>query len=1061
MSLTKSYALQTDGSILKSSYPHAYEFTSHEETCPDLPSMLRAIDKHALLGHCMLKGELRTPLISQSRAGSTATQDATDWLCLDIDGLPDTYLPDTTSTRCPYTPNQLMADIGLGEVSYILQWSASYGISDTSLRCHIFVQIDRKIPAPVLKQWLIHLNHSVTHLRNSQALTKTGNSLTWALDVTACQNDKLLYIAPPVLKKIKNPLGKTPRTSLVRKPQQTFVFPQNFNASKNRDLTDKRIMELRAASGLPKRKMTYKVVGGNEVLVKPDSCDATEIRHERGFTYFNINGGDSWGYWHPENCPDYIYNFKGEPVYQTKDLLPDYWKSLQDAGQRQSSDGLTYLAFSDRQTGTYWKGTYDPKTDELDIVPAKTLIILDHFAKQHGMILGDFVPEWTITFDPQSAITVDTANKVVNTFQLSEYMKAEPKEVKTCPPTILRFIHHALGSDSDITEHFLNWLAYIVQFRDRTLTSWVLHGTQGCLSGDTRLEFNRGARPSGRSLTVKQAYEKWTGQFKQGTGLGKSWDMSLTTRTKSVKDGMTIGFHEVFSIVESGVKPLFKLTTNWGRTIRVTELHPFMRPDGSFTPLNELNVGDEVVVEGSAKNHVPAPKGRKPRHTTHSVPYHPHGWRQVIGGRDYKRVHTARLVVEADMNDMELSELVAILRTDPSRAATLRFLPPSQIVHHMDENPMNDALENLVVIDKLNHDKHHAKEIGLGTISTRIEIIKSIKTDKTEMTYDVVMKAPYHNYVANGFVVHNTGKGVLVNNIVRPLFGRKQTASIRMRDLGQQYNGYMRQSFVVYVDEMQASAMMDEEGVMADLRNFVTEPEVTIRDMYSAPVEVRNYTNWIVSSNKPDPLSIPKNDRRTNVAKYQPIKFYPTSKDLEQWPKHEALIKKELQAFHDYLFHFAVDKTTAATPIDTVDRHTMISIGENAIDTVSTALLEGNMGWLIEQLPTSNAYKSDPLALNRVENYRTVLKDILHRADPNSGKACVARDELRTIYEYTVGKIPESPNKFTSLLKHHRIHTKKIWLNSEPVMGITTEFKDIAQFGAYLKSHFPQTRSKA
>ena len=772
MPLTKSYTLQADGTILKSSYPHAYEFTSHQESCPDLPSMLRAIDKHAALGNCMLKGEIRGPLTSQSRAGSTSTQDATDWLCFDIDGL---NIP---------TVEEFMSDIGLPDVSYILQWSASYGINDKSLRCHVFVQLDRKVSAPLIKQWLIHLNHTTSRLRAAQSLTKTGNSLTWALDITACQNDKLLYIAPPTLKKVKNPLGKSPRTSLVRKANQTFTFPQNLSAAKNRDLTDKRILELRDAMGLPKRKMNYKVVGGNEVLVKPDSCDVTEIRHERGFTYFNINGGDSWAYYHPENCPDYIYNFKGEPVYQTKDLLPDYWKSLQDAGNRQASNGLTYLAFSDRITGTYWKGTYDPATDDLDIVPAKTLVILDHFAKQHGMILGDFVPEWNLTFDPQSTITVDTTNKIINTFQLSEYMKTEPKVVKSCPPTILKVIHHALGSDAAVTEHFLNWLAHIIQFRDRTLTSWVLHGVEG------------------------------------------------------------------------------------------------------------------------------------------------------------------------------------------------------------------------------------------------------------------------------------TGKGILINNIIRPLFGRKQTAAIRMRDLGQQYNGYMRQSFVIYVDEMQASAMMDEEGVMADLRNFVTEPTVTIRDMYSAPVEVRNYTNWIVSSNKPDPLTIPKKDRRTNVAKYQPIKFYPTEKDLAQYPKHAALIEKELQAFHDYLFHFAVDSTAAGTPIETADRATMISIGENAIDTVSTALLEGDMEFFIDQLPTSDKYKTDPLALNRVENYRIVLHDILIRTDALTGKVNVARDELRTIYEYTVGKIPESPNKFTSLLKHHRIHTKKVWLHGEPVMGLATEFKDVANFGQFLKSHFSTSPKK-
>ena len=113
----------------------------------------------------------------------------------------------------------------------------------------------------------------------------------------------------------------------------------------------------------------------------------------------------------------------------------------------------------------------------------------------------------------------------------------------------------------------------------------------------------------------------------------------------------------------------------------------------------------------------------------------------------------------------------------------------------------------------------------------------------------------------------------------------------------------------------------------------------------------------------------------------------------------------------------------------------MISIGENAIDTVSTALLEGDMEFFIDQLPTSDKYKTDPLTLNKVENYRNVLRDILTRTDALTGKTNIARDELRTVYEYTVGKIPESPNKFTSLLKHHRIHTKKVWLHGEQKDG--------------------------
>lgn len=792
MPLTKSYSRDKDGTLIKSSYPHAYEFTSHPEPVDTLPQLLSALDKHAALGHCMLKGLISRPLNNESRAGSTNTSDATQWLCLDIDGIPDTVTTTTAGGQpitSPYTLENFMAEIGLPNTSYVVQWSASYGIENTSIRCHVFVLLDRIVSAPLIKQWLIQLNHTVHTLKSSQGLTKTGNSITWPLDVTTCQNDKLLYITAPVLKGIKSPMGTgakaKPRTALIKKADDVFVFPQNVNAGQNRDLTDKRILELREQQGMPKRKLAYKVVGGNEVLVKPDSCDATDIKQERGYVYFNINGGDSWGYYHPEDNPEFIFNFKGEPTYRTAELLPDYWKSLQQAGSREGSDGLTYLAFCDRLSGVYWKGTYDQANDVLDINPAKTLVILDHYMKQHGMIMGDFVPEWDMVFDPESTLTVDFANKRLNTFQLSEYMKREPRVVDRCPPTIFKFIHHALGSDVAITEHFLNWLAFILQRRDRTLTSWVLHGTQG------------------------------------------------------------------------------------------------------------------------------------------------------------------------------------------------------------------------------------------------------------------------------------TGKGVVMDKILRPIFGYAQTTVRRMEEFKQPYNAYMKQCFIVIVDEVQTSTLVDESGVMANITNFITEPKITIRQMYASPVEARNYTNWIFLSNKSDPIRIPREDRRTNVAKYQPVKFYPTPEDLAKWPADKAKIEKELQAFHDYLFGFKVNETAAATPIHTDDRNTLMDIGENAIDTVSSALINGTMDFFLDQLPTNSRPKTNAMEAMKLDDYKHTLKDILMRTDALTGKVNIARDELRTIYEYTVGKIPESPNKFTSLLKHHRVHTKKVWINDSAVYGMAVTFRDVSKFDAYLKSHYNQKTKAA
>ena len=51
------------------------------------------------------------------------------------------------------------------------------------------------------------------------------------------------------------------------------------------------------------------------------------MKRARGFVYLNLSGGDSWAYFHPEDNPEYIYNFKGEPVYRTKEIAPEYYKT--------------------------------------------------------------------------------------------------------------------------------------------------------------------------------------------------------------------------------------------------------------------------------------------------------------------------------------------------------------------------------------------------------------------------------------------------------------------------------------------------------------------------------------------------------------------------------------------------------------------------------------------------------------------------------------------------------------------------------------------------------------
>lgn len=776
--LTKSYSRSAAGQITKTPYPFVWEFTSRAETCTSLPQLEALLKQHAAQGHCLLKGTISRDLVKESRAGSTDTNATTEWLVLDLDGLPDTIDLATasgTTMSAPLTIDLFLSEIGLNDVSYIVQWSASYGIENKRLRAHIFMLLDRPYSAPLLKQWLIQKNHDVPLLRDSMSLTKTGNALSWPLDVSACQNDKLIYIAPPTLKNIKDPLGKTPRIQLVKRRHDKLSFSTTINtATKNRELTHKRIKELREEAGLPERKITYKMHGSQEIMLKPDECTITEMKTERGFVYFNLNGGDSWAYYHPENNPDYILNFKGEPTYLTKELLPDYWQQITGSGTniRTSSTGLMYLAFCDRQTGVYWRGTYDQATDLLDITAAKNETQLRHFAKQYGVPLGDFIPEWDLVFDPHDLVRVDPTNRIVNKFQPTKYMlNAGSKTPKAVPKTIQKVMDHALGNDPAVRDHFLNWLATIVQTRDRTRTAWVLHGTQG------------------------------------------------------------------------------------------------------------------------------------------------------------------------------------------------------------------------------------------------------------------------------------TGKGILTNNILKPLFGA-HTASKRMEELGERYNQYIEGSLLVFVDEVQTKAFGNlESGILAKLKNFITEPYVPIRAMYSNAREVRNYVNLIFMSNMSDPVSIARNDRRHNVARYQPERIQITEAEINQIPK-------ELQTFYDYLLHYPANIELAGTVIQTEDRSTMISLSESSVDTVGSALLEGNFQFFLEQLPTDDSHARNAVQANRVEDYRTVLKTAMERTQPD-GRCSLGREELRVLFDFTVGGMPLSPNKFTSLLKHHRVHLDVVWIDGKAVRGLKVNWTDVADFRRYTDTHFP------
>lgn len=91
-------------------------------------------------------------------------------------------------------------------------------------------------------------------------------------------------------------------------------------------------------------------------------------------------------------------------------------------------------------------------------------------------------------------------------------------------------------------------------------------------------------------------------------------------------------------------------------------------------------------------------------------------------------------------------------------------------VHNKDGDVSNNNLNNLVkVCCKCHNLLHHNWYVGKYTI---LDEIKSINYVGKEEVYDIEMKESYHNYIANGFVVHNSTRYC---NYKKDRFGREIT----------------------------------------------------------------------------------------------------------------------------------------------------------------------------------------------------------------------------------------------------------------------------------------------
>jgi RecA/RadA recombinase len=298
-----------------------------------------------------------------------------------------------------------------------------------------------------------------------------------------------------------------------------------------------------------------------------------------------------------------------------------------------------------------------------------------------------------------------------------------------------------------------------------------LFGMENCVAAETFLQFDLHDPKTGKVFsrkggTIRRLYERFTGDetpFESQRGRHLQNNTS-DFYVKSVDGTGRVIANKVLDVVRAGTRMCFRIEVETGEILYSTPEHKYLTPDG-YKPLSDLHVGDVVFVHNNTR--VRGGSGSLPRPSV-CVKYHPLFPVKIVRdkktGRDYpyKRGQKSRIAYEAFLNGMSYDDYVDALNTwNRCDIDKLSFVPSGIYVHHIDEDFNNNSIENLCLIDPADHMRHHSsvniRNLSFIVVESRIV---SVEPHGEMETYDLKCEFPNNNYIANGIVVHNSGKTV-------------------------------------------------------------------------------------------------------------------------------------------------------------------------------------------------------------------------------------------------------------------------------------------------------------
>lgn len=283
-----------------------------------------------------------------------------------------------------------------------------------------------------------------------------------------------------------------------------------------------------------------------------------------------------------------------------------------------------------------------------------------------------------------------------------------------------------------------------------------IYWEMGCVSAGTVVTF--GIKAASHKCTVAEAYRR----FHKGKNERKYY-------VRSFLDGY-FGQNEVADIVYQGKKPVYLLVLNDGKALRATTDHEILTQKG-YVRLDRLVKGDLVVCNGrGVYDHNERVHNEMLRRGEHRG-YDKDGYVYLTGGErvfQYLQRHPGKILHCGPLEHrVVMEELLG------------RSLESWELVHHINGIKDDNDPSNLMLVDSREHSITHnnwknlySKDFIKADGTVIIQVPKLVGVHHIEEVgiddvYDIKIATEYHNFIADGIVVHNCGKSALALAIAR------------------------------------------------------------------------------------------------------------------------------------------------------------------------------------------------------------------------------------------------------------------------------------------------------